>query len=274
MTPMTQNNGVPAIREGLNEAVTNSVFEETPLLELVNISKRFGSTQALSGVSLTLKSGEILGLLGQNGSGKSTLVGILAGVHTPDPGGRIVYEGKDLRLPLQRGDRSLGIVPQDLGLAERLTVLENLTIGRRIAPKGGSQFRINWRSERKSAKEVLERYNVSLPLNAMVGELSLLQQALLAIIRCAEDLGGDSGRGVMILDEPTVFLPIQERDFLFELVNLHVKNGKSVIIISHDIGVIRELSQRVVVLRNGKVAGQAVMSDVTNRDLVDLIIGQ
>jgi ribose transport system ATP-binding protein len=252
----------------------------TPVLELRNVSKQFGGTRALDSVDLTLHEGEIVGLLGQNGSGKSTLVKVLAGAHAPEPGATVRLRGAEKTFPLRREEMRLGVVAQDLGLVERISVIENLNIGRRIAPSGRGRMGINWRAERRLADAVLASYGIRLPLNARVGDLPLLQRAMLAIARCAQDIAGEDETGagawqggVMILDEPTVFLPEQETAFLLDLVRRSARNGTSVVIVSHDLAVIREIAQRAVVLRNGKLVADMPMAEVTDRELVDLIIG-
>jgi len=251
-----------------------------PVLELRNISKQFGGTRALDRVDLTLRQGEIVGLLGQNGSGKSTLVKVLAGAHAPEPGGTVRVRGTEKSFPLRREEMRLGVVAQDLGLVEQVSVLENLNIGRRIHPSGRGRLGINWRAERRRAEALLAAYGIRLPLNALVADLPLLQRALLAIVRCAQDIAGDDGAGdeawlggVMILDEPTVFLPEQETAFLLDLVRRSARNGTSVVIVSHDLALIREIAHRVVVLRNGALVADEPMAGVTDRELVDLIIG-
>jgi ribose transport system ATP-binding protein len=248
---------------------------DTPVLELRNVSKQFGATRALDSVDLTLFPGEILGLLGQNGSGKSTLVKVMAGAHSPETGATVRFRGEDKTFPLRREEMRLGIVAQDLGLVEKVTVLENLNIGRRIAPDSRARFGINWHAERRRAHALLASYGLRIPLGARVADLPLLQRALLAIVRCAQDItGAGQGQGsVMILDEPTVFLPEHEQEFLFDLVRRSARDGTSVVIISHDLAVIRELAGRAVVLRNGRLVADVRMADVSDRDLVDLIVG-
>lgn len=268
----------------MNEAATPGTgLDGTPVLELQDVSKRFGSTLALDTVRLSLRAGEIVGLLGHNGSGKSTLVGVLAGAHTPEPGARAWLNGVPAPFPLHRQDTHLGVVPQDLGLVEKLTVLENLNIGQRITPRGPHRLLINWPGERRRAQALLASYGVSIPLRRNVADLPLLDRAMLAIVRCARDIEsarqesgtaqGPTGHGIMVLDEPTVFLPEQEKEFLFELVRRNAAEGTAVIIISHDLSVIRELAQRSVILRNGRIVAEVDMPQVTERDLVDLIIG-
>jgi ribose transport system ATP-binding protein len=262
----------------MTQATPDTGRDSTPVLELQGVSKRFGSTLALDCVHLSLHPGEIVGLLGHNGSGKSTLVGVLAGAHAPEPGARAWLNGVPKSFPLRRQETRLGVVPQDLGLVEKLTVLENLNIGQRIAPRGPARWMINWSGERQQARALLAGYGVSIPLRSTVDQLSLLDRAMLAIVRCARDLasarqGSGAAHGIMVLDEPTVFLPHQEKEFLFELVRRNAAQGTAVVIISHDLSVIRELAQRSVVLRNGRIVAEVDMPQVTERDLVDLIIG-
>jgi ribose transport system ATP-binding protein len=251
-----------------------------PAVELRNISKVFGTNRALDQVDLTINQGEVLGLLGQNGSGKSTLVKILSGVYDPEPGGSLKVGGEDVPLPLPPGQASeigLSFVYQNLALAPGLTVLENLTLGQRVTTKRGFKL-INWASEHKAARVSLERYQVYLDLDQKVGELAPVDQARLAIVRAAEDLrryrertGGESS--VLVLDEPTVFLPEEEVDRLFDLIRQVVADGAAVLFISHDLNAVQAITDRLVVLRDGRVVGQEVTANVNEDAMVDLIVG-
>ena len=160
-------------------------------LEVVSMSKSFGSTLVLDQVSFPIEQGEVVALLGENGSGKSTLVKILAGYHAPEPGSALSIGGRPVALPLGLGsfrDAGLAFVFQDLGLAGGLRVVENLFVGRRTSHARPSLCRIAWRSEVREASEVLERYGVHLEPTAAVETLSPTEQALVAIVRAAEDL--------------------------------------------------------------------------------------
>ncbi|MCZ2824619.1 MULTISPECIES: sugar ABC transporter ATP-binding protein [unclassified Modestobacter] len=251
----------------------------TTALELHHISKTFGATKALQDVSLTVQRGEVLALLGENGCGKSTLVKVMAGVYDPEPGGRMVVDGKDVPLPLH-GDaaRHLGLsfVHQDLGLARPLTVLENLLGG--VAERSGSRTRIHWRAEARKAGEMLRSYGVDVDPLAVVNQLPPVEQALVAIARAAEELKQHRERtgassSVLVLDEPTVFLPEEEVRFLFDLIRTIVASGASVVFISHDLPAVRAIADRVTVLRDGKLAANARMSDVTDAEVVEMIVG-
>ena len=250
-----------------------------PAVELRGISKVFGSNRALDSVDLRIGSGEVVGLLGQNGSGKSTLVKIMSGVYDPEPGGRMVVGGENVPLPLPPGQASeigLSFVYQNLALAPGLTVLENLTLGQRITASGWKP--INWMSEHRAARAVLDRYLVQLDLDQKTGELAPVDQARLAIVRAAEDLrryrartGGS--RSVLILDEPTVFLPEEEIDRLFDLIRTVVAEGAAVLFISHDLAAVQAITDRVVVLRDGRVVAEEVTASIDEESLVDLIVG-
>jgi ribose transport system ATP-binding protein len=249
-----------------------------PALEIRNISKSFGSNKALDQVSLTVGKGEIVGLLGQNGSGKSTLVGILAGYHLPQRGGEVVIDGKVADLPVVRSDHGLSFVFQDLGLAGDMSVLENLRMWRWSDPKAG-RWLINWRSEARQAAEILDYYGVRLALRRRVATISLLDQAMLAIVRSADELRRFSAEnvtsgGILVLDEPTVFLPNKEKQFLFDLIRRVADDGASVILVSHDLAAVRDVTSRVIVLRDGRLAGEATVADSTDEDLAGLVLGR
>jgi ribose transport system ATP-binding protein len=250
-----------------------------PAVELHNISKVFGTNRALDSVDLRIDSGEVVGLLGQNGSGKSTLVKIMSGVYDPEPGGRMLVGGEEVPLPLPPGQASeigLSFVYQNLALAPGLTVLENLTLGQRIT--GGGWKLINWVSEHRAAKAVLDRYQVDLDLDQNTGELAPVDQARLAIVRAAEDLRRYRARtggshSVLILDEPTVFLPEEEIDRLFDLIRTVVAEGAAVLFISHDLAAVQSITDRVIVLRDGRVVAEEVPASIDEEEMVDLIVG-
>lgn len=248
-------------------------------LELNDISMRFGATRALDGVDLTVRHGEVHALLGENGSGKSTLIKILAGVYEPEPGGSLTVDGRPAPLPMPAGafhDFGLSFVHQDLGLARPLTVLENL-VGA-AAPGEHSRWRVNWRTETDRARQLLESYGVKIDPRAIVNELPPVGQALVAIVRAADELRDYRERtgatsSVLVLDEPTVFLPQEELEFLFELIRSVVASGASVIFISHDLAAVRTIADRVTVLRDGKVVTAAAMSEVSDEQIVEFIVG-
>jgi ribose transport system ATP-binding protein len=253
----------------------------TPAVELCGITKNFGSNRALDRVDLSIGHGEVVGLVGQNGSGKSTLVKVLAGVYAPEAGGRMFVSGEEVPLPLAPGQASeigLSFVYQNLALAPGLTVLENLTLGQRIVSRARGLAFINWRRERRRATAILDRYQVRLNLDQRTAGLPPVDQARLAIVRAAEDLRGyrtASGyeHSVLVLDEPTVFLPGEEVDRLFDLIRAVVAEGAAVLFISHDLVAVRSIADRVIVLRDGRVVAEVPAGEIEEQALVGLIVG-
>ncbi len=252
-----------------------------PALLASNLAKSFGGVRALKGVDLSISSGEVVALLGENGSGKSTLVKILSGYHEPEPGGSLQMNGIDVPLPVPLGQaRTVGLsfVYQDLGLASDLQVVENLFVGHRVTDGLGSLTRIRWSAERRRARQIFESYGVDLDPSAQVGRLRPTSQALLAIVRAAEELReyrgqhGTSG-GVLVLDEPTVFLPEHEKVFLFDLVRRVVADGLGVLFVSHDMTAVREIAHRAVVLRDGAKVGDVPVATASDADLIELVSG-
>ncbi|HEX6952099.1 MAG TPA: sugar ABC transporter ATP-binding protein [Gaiellaceae bacterium] len=252
-----------------------------PALEAKNLAKSFGGFRALRGVDVTIGAGEVVALLGENGSGKSTLVKILSGYHEPEPGGELRLNGVDVPLPValsRAREIGLAFVYQDLGLAGDLQVVENLFVGHRATSGLRSAMPINWHGERKRARQIFEHYGVDLDPSAQAGRLRPTSQALLAIVRAAEELReyrqrNEERGGVLILDEPTVFLPEHEKVFLFDLVRRITDVGPGVLFVSHDISAVREIAHRAVVIRDGEKVGDVIVKDVSDADLIELVSG-
>jgi len=267
---------------GTDQAAPASAADSTlPALEASNLAKSFGGVRALNAVDLAINAGEVVALLGENGSGKSTLVKILSGYHEPEPGGSLTMNGVNVPLPVPLGQaRTVGLsfVYQDLGLAPDLQVVENLFAGHRVTSGAGSFARINWRAEREQARQIFESYGVELDPSAQVGRLRPTSQALLAIVRAAEELREyrreyEQSGGVLVLDEPTVFLPEHEKVFLFDLVRRVAADGFGVLFVSHDMTAVREIAHRAVVLRDGAKAGDVAVATASDADLIELVSG-
>jgi ribose transport system ATP-binding protein len=245
------------------------------LLEIHGLSKSFGGARALDAVDLELRAGEVHGLLGQNGSGKSTLLKVLSGFHQPDEGS-LQMRGEAVHLPLAPGAyRALGMafVHQDLGLVPDLSVCENLIVARLGA---GVQKRVRWRAEHARVAEALERHGLGeIDSRAKVSSLSQMQRALLAIVRAVEELrDAEHAHPLLVLDEPTAFLPRAGIEQLFALVRGLVDRGASVLFVTHDLDEVVELCDRVTVLRDGRLAGTAEVGETDADALVELIVGR
>lgn len=248
----------------------------SPVLHFSNLSKQFGGTRVLDRVELVVGQREIHGLLGQNGSGKSTLIKILAGFHQPEPGARLILAGREIALPLKPGDfRRLGIsfVHQHLGLVPSMNVLENLLVGDHAT---GSRWRIGWDSEARRAHSLFARFGLTLDPYWAVERLSSVERAQLAIIRAFDQLnrGSQAEAKLLILDEPTPFLPAADVQKLFRLMRTLVSEGASVIFVSHDIDEVMDVTDRVTVLRDGQVTGTLKTSEAKKSDIVRMIVGR
>ncbi len=241
-----------------------------------NLSKTFGGQKALDHASLDVRQGEVHGLLGQNGSGKSTLIKILAGFHAPDPGCVCRILDEDVALPMPSGafrKYRIAFVHQHLGLIPSLSVLDNLLIGDLA---NSPTLRINWAAERRRALALFERYGIRLDPGMEVQRLAPVDRALLAIVRAVDEMQrlGSGGKGVLVLDEPTPFLPRQDAEKLFEVVRNIVAEGASVIFVSHDVDEVLAITDRATILRDGKVSGTLVTRDAGKSDFVEMIVGR
>jgi len=244
----------------------------TPAIEIGNLSKSFGGVRVLHNVDLTVERGEIHGLVGRNGSGKSTLIKILSGYHHPDPGGTLRVAGRDVSLPVPPGHShrlGLSFVHQDLGLTPAMTVMENVRIDRFETSFG---WRIRWRRERERVRRDLERFGVEASPSSLIRDLSPVDRALVAVVRALTQLEDVDG-GVLVLDEPTAYLPFDGVGRLFDATREAARNGAGVIFVSHRLEEITTLTQRVSVLRDGHLAGTVETAGVTEAQLIEMIAG-
>jgi ribose transport system ATP-binding protein len=238
-------------------------------LEARGISKRFTGVQALADAELDIRSGEVHGLVGANGSGKSTLVKVLSGYHAPAPGGRLSVGGRSARLPLQPGDaRALGMsfVHQDLGLIPSLSVAENVCLDELATA------RRRWISRRRlheRAAEALARLKLDIDPGRRVDALTPLEAALVAVARAASEQPA-----VLVLDEPTGFLPAREQQRVHELVREAAAGGSGVLLVSHDLGEVLRVANRVTVLRDGRTVATLDAAAATTGELAALIAGR
>ncbi|MBB4008302.1 sugar ABC transporter ATP-binding protein [Allorhizobium taibaishanense] len=252
-------------------------MSENAVLHMKNIRMRFGSHQALKGVSLSVKRGEVFGLLGQNGSGKSTLIKVLAGFYQPEPSSEVVLWGQTMPLPLNQMDikkRGVAFVHQHLGLIGSLTVLENMRV---TALQARTPWFVNWRREARQVAALFADFRLSIDPFATIASLSPVERAFVAIVRAFEDLkasdAGHGGEGILVLDEPTPFLSAEDVGRLFTLIRSIVARGASVVIVTHDIDEVREITDRVAVLRDGELVDILDTGASGRQAILDTIVG-
>ncbi|MGH6924606.1 MAG: sugar ABC transporter ATP-binding protein [Propylenella sp.] len=238
-----------------------------PFLELKGIGKRFGGTIALEAIDWTVNAGEVHCLVGENGSGKSTLIKIIAGVHTSDRGGEVKVDGvvHHALSPHQAKMLGIQVIYQDLSLFPNLTVLENIAIDDEL---GGVARFAPRQTMRATAKAALERIEATLPLNARVGTLPVAQRQLVAICR-----GLAVNARLLVMDEPTSSLTRHEVDLLLRNVRRLNELGVAVVFVSHRLGEVLEIADRVTVLRDGRKIGTFPASEVDDHRLAELMTG-
>jgi ABC-type sugar transport system ATPase subunit len=242
-----------------------------PVLEARGLVKWFGAVQALQGATLRLDQGEILALLGDNGAGKSTLIKCLTGVHRPDAG-EILMRGDRLHMRAAADARKAGIetVYQDLALFDNLSPAQNFFAGR-------EDTRLSWlgpmalmrdRLMQRRTRTLLDELRVRIPSAAStVGLMSGGQRQGIAVARAAA-----FASSVVILDEPTAALGIRESRSVLDLVKQLPGQGISVLLISHNLDHVTEVADRAVVMRRGRIVGEAVPTEEAHERLVALIV--
>ena len=237
-----------------------------PFLEMRNISKTFPGVKALDGVNIQIRQGEVLALAGENGAGKSTLMKILTGVYSPDPGGSILIEGKEIALRDSNHARALGIgiIYQELSVVENLSVAENLFLAREPRNRLGLLDRARMSRE---ARQMLETIELDLDPSARVSELSVGQKQMIEI---AKALAYQSK--VIIMDEPTASLSHHETRTLLRLIKRLRERNIAVVYISHRLEEIFELADQVSVLRDGRTVNTSAIAHVTRDSLVRMMV--
>lgn len=241
-------------------------------LEIKKISKRFGGVNALSDVDLTVRAGEVHGLLGQNGSGKSTLIKILAGYHGPD-GGEITMFGEPVSLPIVSSqDVGIAVIHQDLGLVDSMTVMENIGISDGFGR--GSLAPVGWRSFRRDVARLLARLDCEVSPDQLVGELRGSDRSMVAIGRSMRILERTREKHVFILDEPTAYLGAAESERLMNQMRRVAAEGSSVLFVSHKLGEVLSVTDRCTILRDGRSGATVETATVTAEDLVSLQLGR
>jgi len=242
----------------------------TPLLEVEGVSLSFGSVRALQDVSLRLMPGEVTAIVGDNGAGKSTIVRCMSGIHRQDAG-RILFEGEPVSFRNPEDAREAGIetVHQNLALVEDLTVWQNLFLNREIVRGAGPVSILDRRAMRQQAKEMVSTLAVNVPaVTSRVRRLSGGQRQAVAICRAA----GFSSK-LVIMDEPTAALGVQETARVEELITRLRSEGHAVLLISHNFAQVMRLSDQVWVMRAGRCVAGRRTAQTTGEEIVALITG-
>jgi len=239
----------------------------SPLLEFQSVSKRFGGTQAVDGVSFDVKAGEIVALLGENGAGKSTLIKLLAGIFAIDSG-EIRFEGRP-QAQWRSSDRSrqpVAFIHQDLGLVEWMTVAENVALGMGYQRRFGL---IDWRAARSAARRVMARVGCDIDPERRVFSLTRAEKSLLAIGRALEVQAR-----LLVLDEPSASLPMSDVERLFVVLRDLRRQGMAMMYVSHRLDEVMAISDRAAVMRDGKLVAVRETAKTTESELVQLIVGK
>ena len=239
-------------------------MEKSPYIELCNITKTFGPVKANQDVSLSVNKGEIHALLGENGSGKSTLVNMLSGVYTPDSGS-IRIGGKEVFFPSPRDaiEAGVGMVHQHFKLVDVLTARENIVAGTR------QRLFASARQQSKALSDLAARYGLSIDPEKKVYDMSVGEKQTVEILKVLY-----RGANVLILDEPTAVLTPQEVKSLFEILRNMKRQGCAIIIITHKLGEVMEISDRVTVLRRGESIATMDTRLVTPMELTEMMVGR
>jgi ABC-type sugar transport system ATPase subunit len=240
-----------------------------PILEAIGISKRFPGVHALDDVSLTVYPGEVHAVVGENGAGKSTLMKILSGAQVPDAG-TIRVGGEPVTIENPRVAQQLGIntIYQELSLVNTLSVGENIFLGD-LPTRSGGNWQIDWPALWRRSGELLERVGSHAKPQTEVRRLSVAQRQMVEIARALA-----RNVRVLILDEPTSSLTERETEKLFEIIASLRSRGVGVIYISHRLGEVFQIAQRVTVMRDGRVVGTMATEDATEDQLVRMMVGR
>ena len=239
------------------------------ILEMRNIVKRFPRVLANDRVNFRVREGEIHALVGENGAGKTTLMKILYGLYRPDSG-EIIWKGKkvDIRTPLDAISLGIGMVHQHFMLIPPFTVLDNIILGKE--PLGKGLFgEIDYKKARREIEELTQKHGFKLDLDAKVADIPVGMAQRVEIIKVLY-----RGAELLVLDEPTAVLTPQEAEELFDVLRSLRRNGKTIVFITHKLNEVMEISDRVTVMRGGKVTGEVLTSETSPREIARMMVGR
>lgn len=238
--------------------------EKVSLVQMRNISKHFGDVRALDDVTFSLERGEVHALLGENGAGKTTLMNVLSGLYMADEG-EIFIDGQKVAVTCPRDSLAHGVnmVHQHFELIPHFTALENIILGQE-----GDRFVIDMKTQRKLVEALMDRYSLRIPIDKKVQDLPIGVQQKVEILKALF-----RGTSILILDEPTTMLTPQEVDGLFAIISNLTKQGLAVVLITHKIREVLANSERITIMRRGKLVKTIPTKEASEEILVQLMIG-
>ncbi len=228
-----------------------------------DIRKEFGSVVANDGVNLDIYRGEILSLLGENGSGKTTLMNMLSGIYYPD-GGQIYIDGEPVTIgsPKEAFDHGIGMIHQHFKLVDVFTAAENIVLGLK------EEGRLDMKKAAAKINSICQTYGFDVDPNQKVYNMSVSQKQTVEIVKVLY-----RGADILILDEPTAVLTPQETEKLFKVMRNMKYDGKAIVIITHKLREVEEISDKVAVLRKGRFIGQLLTKDTNAQEMTNMMIG-
>ncbi|MDF2632144.1 MAG: Monosaccharide-transporting ATPase [Caproiciproducens sp.] len=242
-------------------------MNDTLLLEMKNIHKKFPGVYALRGINMDLRPGEVHALLGENGAGKSTLIKILGGIYKKDEG-EILIDGNPVEISNVNEARAYGvsIIHQELVLVPSLSVAENIFLGREPIKKNGL---IDFALINSETQRVLDDFGLALKPDDLVSDLTIAQQQMVEIVKAVS-----FNAKIIVMDEPTSSIADKEVDALFECIHRLKKQKIGIIYISHRMSELSEIADRVTVLRDGEYVGTKTVTETTNDELIAMMVGR
>ena len=231
------------------------------ILTLKNITKEFPGVKALDDVTINIERGTIHGLVGENGAGKSTLIKVLAGIYQPNKG-EIILDGKPCRFnsPIEARRAGISVVHQEIKLAEPLSVAENMFLGN-VQLKNGL---VDWKGMRRRAREIVEDLGMDIDINAQVSSLTVAKKQIVEIMHAI-----NNNSRILIMDEPTRGIDVGAKNEIYKLMSKLAAEGKSIIMISSEMTEILRMSDRIIVMCEGKVTGNIDISEATQEHIMD-----
>lgn len=240
------------------------------LVKMQGITKKFPGVLALSNINFDLKSGEVHVILGENGAGKSTLMKILSGVYEPDEG-LIIINGNEYSslTPKKSSDNGIEIIYQELSCINDLPIYENIFVGKLLTKKILGKKIVDVKAMKAKARELLDMVGLDIKTTATIGELSVSQKQLVEI---AKALSAEAK--VIIMDEPTSSLTIEETKNLFRIISDLKSKGLGIIYISHKLGEIKQIGDRITILKDGKYITTKNVVDMNIEEMINLMVGR